>query len=1829
MADARVGNALGNERSREVVASICAVPGIACESRLVISEQNKDRKRTERTMAFDVFEFDGGNAVLVALPPGGVWMIAESGAVQPESGVSRNLLQDALLKSVARHTAEIWDKVGSCPSMWLIEDTYSLVWVPLEGNLEYVEAFLTQRLEPFEYEPLRWFLEEEACGLSTGEGTPEALRLSVAEGVVSGALLLVVRGRIARAFMGDVREERPGEVLVPAALPLLEERRLENPRWEHVDEVLQEAEPDRARVADWVVLYADASGYAEHEFFWFEMYDGPSATGEPLAKVPATLESGVVQSEKCQIPSLPSDETLVGVTLYFRATRGREATELAPIDIIPGLQLLYEVDLDGVPHDDDVLVLLDEQGQTVQEIVVGEAEDGPPGFKSLYLPGLEPGRGYSLIRRYESAEEGGEDPLFLDHTPEDVLAYGFDPPRLLRFVLLNGVIDPDAYLAWWEEADKNEGEWPAPIAEEALRPQSLAPVSNRFFLVASSGSSGTAGTTSPGSSRTLLVADEQGCLRSVDSKLRPAPFDLVRLAGSGPLTLEPLAAGMVRTKFFADKASWQRTLVEEAAGLEETPFKAVPIFYRREHLEPIDPLKYDPETLEALERLERYAAGATRLGYLFPKTQYVFLLVPDSVVDESQRKDPVPALRWWSAKEDESSAVEVPGQWISLSYGAELGQSQVDREFALYLVTSAHCILTNDEVYRIRLPLSLFYPAIREWAHDMGLDDGLLLSYQVKFEISTLMSDIDYQVIAPISIEEALIAAYPDRLAAVMHRVLQEQKSTPNPVAPGTVDPVKAWSDRMSLMRTRQQLALGVLSADTHALVSVFEASGRKQNREQDKKDKKDRKNDENKKAEIKERRMAIAQAFGQTLSFASMTVSEIALEGEAVAKWFALADKAYAAVLTMLDIHSKWRGLPRMVNNMERSRFVWQNVRRIYDLADGPAVSRLFTAWSWNKWALTELREKKVPEEFALQLGRLTDDEQLGKMIKEGIPTDKEFSIPESSSSSVIGKVGKGLEVLDTALAVYAVYQTWNEARQSSNSLQLHMDRLSAMTRSLPDRWHLPGGVVAPEWGRLEEFEAERFLVYSLRMNLSQKEWQLVKEAVSFTVQALTWVPVVGELAHLVLLLQSGFVAGMEALALLVQMVDSAVLENRISVWWTGIRKWYALQKLHGVAQWILSRYVFSSGSVQRARLGDDPMVQLLVRERILSGLLGLIDRCGSRFGDPEAFERKVRQYKIKEYIEFWLSPGSEVRYLVVESVTVDPTAQWLYAVGAAEARFQDRTVVDQAREGNSWESTISTYPGIWNAAFYGLRVAKIPVTFHRWFPIHHMISGDVVELARTLCTDYSAVTAGDIVFARVYVWHDGWWCPVDKVSTEDEKKRPRPTSPIRVVVVFERNPSLAGLPVSLQLVRNDTWPATRGPVYKTSLRPLKRSEAKKGESTGGHGGTSGTDKEKIAAAVMDDGLLQGTEEEAYFPVQDSKTGDAQYHMGLVFYPFYHFHGELVHGAKPCGHVPLLPNAEMSVAFRLKVGPRSFWVGQNGDADVLRVLLTGSTQSASAMTLDREFLASKSSLKETGSVYANQVQVVAALLKRGQSWRLFTSGTEVVGADEFDFDWTRPFEMVFLFSVDSFGNTWANVSDRNLDGYVQPYEVVVGFDKPGPQYGARGRPLELTSELETTKDSKRAFFVFEGELEVGALRAMLVQGGVLSPEEDVEPTVDGKPWTDPPPLHRQWHVGAVRVKFAYSIQRQNGKVDVFNAFKPFGTRARRTGDSPYVYRMALKLANGSTFVDAESPCAIELPCLPPAKSARKGWEHLGKDRFVDEESLWQLLALHETDFSD
>ena len=686
----------------------------------------------------------------------------------------------------------------------------------------------------------------------------------------------------------------------------------------------------------------------------------------------------------------------------------------------------------------------------------------------------------------------------------------------------------------------------------------------------------------------------------------------------------------------------------------------------------------------------------------------------------------------------------------------------------------------------------------------------------------------------------------------------------------------------------------------------------------------------------------------------------------------------------------------------------------------------------------------------------------------------------------------------------------------------------------------------------------------------------------------AMVYVPVVGEVAALILFIKSAAELTVNCATAVAKDLDSLFLNDYFKTVFEYYQRLAETAKEDAENVYAVSR-IIKSGK-------DEGSVPALFRVRaaVLTGLVRLIDRCGTRYNDKEAFEKKVKQYDIAGYIDtfiFNFEPSTEI----VLSTFLPLDELWLYLYGckaglqadtmmrAAGAAVRSIPVLDVSRAIIGKSKTVP--------------YQKVLLNYQKNFPLHQFTSGDPVKLAKTFCIDYSGVDKGNIAFTAAYYYdeQDNAWHMLPGT------KMIHPFRNVRIVVVLkpsqakpgEKQEDLTGLPLSLRLVRTDGLDVD-GPVYKALAIEMVKSEKNEGR---------------------DKGLLETPEEKPFI------SNETQKYYGYVFHPFYYWDGKIETGIKPFGFIKLEKLPGFDLELRLKTGKidKVISVDNKSQTNIRVYLPTQRTFPLAPIMVDMitndAFLGNKSSdavYNECFSSLAN-VHLSGYLIRRNNALMYSNAGKHgllsreeapLTAGYQFDFSWESPFEIIFLFTADFIQKWWSEKDTINF-----PLQVTCSEDgDEGPTYRSEAYALKSKAFITNT-------------LTIGALKEYLVEHRIIDVSDKIGNP--GEPFFSYSNNYQQY-IFAAKVKFNYDVEDAKNEMIQYNGFKPFSKQYISASEDKK-YEVTFKIAAPQKIgLQIDHSAKFYLPGLPKQSSKRP---FLTNKNFVTKETVRPLTSIQTPDY--
>ncbi|HLP41898.1 MAG TPA: hypothetical protein VK465_10355, partial [Fibrobacteria bacterium] len=661
-----------------------------------------------------------------------------------------------------------------------------------------------------------------------------------------------------------------------------------------------------------------------------------------------------------------------------------------------------------------------------------------------------------------------------------------------------------------------------------------------------------------------------------------------------------------------------------------------------------------------------------------------------------------------------------------------------------------------------------------------------------------------------------------------------------------------------------------------------------------------------------------------------------------------------------------------------------------------------------------------------------------------------------------------------------------------------------------------------------LERLDGLRKLSDSARVGLTDAQREALTSSVEFALKTALVVPVVGEFSGLVALcLEAGdLLQGISRSVYQMYCPDAAAAGRRLEL----LDKEYAVNV----------RALIDKGLAGHEK---DPVAQFRLRALALMGFLRLLNRCGSRVAISDDFERKVREYRLEEYLSTFLLNPKPVWFPVYAGVFIDDL--WVHAHPGKHPEWTETWAMDVGGAEKGTRNSLGNYTQPWSGAAYaGVPGGSYTLDFHKYFPIHTQDTKGVLELAKTFCTNFEGTITQEPAGGSIMAREDGdsRWIPV--------KDCPFPITPlteIRVMVVFRGYKDLTGVPLSFQLIRTDVPFEIHGPVYETLVIPAVMSLDGRGE---------------------DQGLI---EEEKHY-------ADGGYYCAVI-HPHYTFRGVLYKGVKPQGLISVTSHAKIEVAFNFFTGTggKKGRIKTGRSSTEFTVHLPLNLYPMLQMICERPFLYSRSDKLAFRKLFYDfsLPRYVGVILKKtgdkkDNTYVYYPGSVEELKKTAFYFSWKDEFEMLLLFHSRAHAEGWEQQKTIQFPAFIQTQEFT-GINTVGPEYSAEVCSLR-------THQLQRPGTVTVESLQAELHELGLIGGKAVLPSGLVEFQEPGYLW-------------ACLAKFAYSVEEEPDEMQSKLGFKPFsGTWKKEEEEYTYGFGISTPDPLGLNISDF---LEIKVPGLP------------------------------------
>jgi hypothetical protein len=742
-----------------------------------------------------------------------------------------------------------------------------------------------------------------------------------------------------------------------------------------------------------------------------------------------------------------------------------------------------------------------------------------------------------------------------------------------------------------------------------------------------------------------------------------------------------------------------------------------------------------------------------------------------------------------------------------------------------------------------------------------------------------------------------------------------------------------------------------------------------------------------------------------------------------------------------------------------------------------------------------------------------------------------------------------KSIAGLNIAMDAESLYSAWKEVGDVCKQEALAKDRFADACANYRKKF-----------GTGWNFEAEKVLE-TFRQALdahSQDLDEKQREALAVTFEMLlnlsVFVPVVGEIAGMILLVKEGVEVAVSAGQSLGGLIDRKWFQSFFADYFATQSRANALWEMG----WVNTRALLvRRRGKSDAELKDDVEFQFRLRLHVLIGLLELIDRCGTRFEaagkQAGSFDRKVKEYAIADY----------VRLFILEAKS-DIPLQFGISMG------------------QSWMLCRGNKVEKWHHIYTSKGFLKNGYRLHYQdsFPIHKRETKSTEDLARTFCVNYSgARKVGKMNLHIQTLVGEKWQSLSGSIQNPAVIK---PTQPLRCLIEFTGEGDFSGLPVSLQCVRTDTFPDTKGPIYKGYFVSFETFER------------------------LDTNAMNATQKSTL--ETEPKSGRKSFVCDLRL--FYFFRNELRQGIKPFGFIPIRANPLMEMEFTLKVGDTVF---ESGDFTMspprLQVSLPWNDPECADFILDRKFLQNKTSENRHDQLFINHLKPPTLLGLWVNTGNGFQAVPKPVGKSDFQadlsrsFSWTKPFSMLLLVGARYVTTHYDARRPAKVPGRIHVKELT-GLDTAGPDFD-----IEI---VELHRNQLKSLQSFSGQF-THAMRSARPDSPLLSANETL-PIISVSE-SEPQ------HLFAIRLDAKYQVENDDNEFVTFDGFKPFGESYLDSGSYRYGFSLSTPEPIGLKIDDFFE---MEVPGLND--SATKSRSFLNK-KFVTNSVLAKELQIPKSGF--
>ncbi|MDQ3003254.1 MAG: hypothetical protein M3Y08_18595 [Fibrobacterota bacterium] len=876
--------------------------------------------------------------------------------------------------------------------------------------------------------------------------------------------------------------------------------------------------------------------------------------------------------------------------------------------------------------------------------------------------------------------------------------------------------------------------------------------------------------------------------------------------------------------------------------------------------------------------------------------------------------------------------------------------------------------------------------------------------------------------------------------------------------------------------------------------------------------------------------------------------------------------DNIWNAYWTGKDIVKKWETIRKNSEFIEENR---EGLKKIAKAWDDNLFKRLYHGNRWQRYLIKATvkakSENKPLPALASQLVRAdVSVETARKLMHDGIP--KELSNMDHLLGSKAKVVGKSLLALDVAISLWSVYSTLEEISDLGADYNLAKRRLAQAFEVYRQKY---SGSLNHD--ALRALESLRLLTDASQSKLHLAQKEAVLKSVEWVLGVATVFPVVGEFAALGLLGK----AGVEFLGNVTASVGATLDEYYFSHYFARMSaqrdQFSELQRAHTLNAGALTR--IASGK-KPEELFENIHVQHRLRLAALIGLLRLVQRCGSRT-DSVSFQKRVKDLDIQGYLETFFLAQKKGSIPLCFDQPLDML--WTYSKPWRAEKKKDE-------------------PGFLEESFItqGIMLERIPLSYRRFFPIYFMDSDGAEHFARVFSRDYSASVKTDKVRAHVCLREQAGekW-----VLLADWSKPILPYTGVRLILEVEGKGDLAGVPISLRLIRKDLWFDNEGPLYKGVLVDFK----------------------KVYAGVSD-------EQSNLDMLLNHKSRSTECFYGCEFIPCYFYKQKYYEGLKPFGPLGMRTNLTYQVKFKAVIGGVDYPVEiQNGPVktlDFLTVSMPLQNPVCVDFLLRSEFLLNRTSGPSHEPLFikypqARKPMLLCAFAKQNDLWHSgtleeslgglqhkWTLNFKGAGKGKGGFNWGKPFEMVFLVGAPNTTRFWEDREEKRIPAILSLAETT-GLNRQGPQF-----PIEFHALFDT--EGPKA-----GSLEVAEISEEMARLEIFPQEPAFK---QGRLQ-----MQRPLHLFAARFTSMYWVQDASGGFPSYEGLKPFSRKMAKQGNDHWEYLISIQSDPPSLGLELNECLELIVDGIPDTPPA--GREFLGNETFITDEGVGKSKRVHRVDF--